>query len=204
MENTLSDIEHARVPDQSQHDQLAALSSGVIAAFQGQPVVADPNLIVTSVDWGDGALTVAAQPDVPRNLTAVLTDADGSITAGLLTATGIDPMGRVITETMDITDGLSWTGEKIFARVDSVVISGTAGTPAAGVDTVIVGIGNVIGTPVDLSAENQVIAAYIGGGLIVAASIDAIATGESKSGIDLNSQTYDGSKIMWALLKPNY
>jgi len=200
-EHTLSTDEKGRVPDPSEAETLDVFTGGSMACYMGQPIAVDDDRIVTSVDWADGALVVAAQPDVPRNLTAVLTDADASITAGLLTITGTDPQGRVITDVMDMSAGLSWTGTKIFASVTSAVISGTAGTPAAGTDVVKVGVGNVIGTPFDLGVEAEVLHVYLAAVRI--AAIDAIATGESLSGIDINSATYDGSKIMWALLRPS-
>jgi len=166
--------------------------------FLGAPVLADADKIVTSEDWDDGALTIAAQPDVPRNLTITVTDANASITGGICTIVGTDSQGRSITEVMDITDGLSWTGTKIFATVTSATISGTTGVPATGTDVVTVGVGNVIGLPVDLSAEAEVIRAYVAAAPVTP---DAVATGESTSGIDANSATYDGSKLMWAIVK---
>lgn len=171
---------------------------GAQHVFMGAPVLADVDKIVTSEDWDDGALTIAAQPDVPRNLTVTVTDADTSITGGICTIVGKDSQGRAISEVMDITDGLSWTGTKIFATVTSATISGTTGVPATGTDVVTVGVGNVIGLPVDLSAEAEVIRAYVAAAPVTP---DAIATGESTSGIDCNGATYDGSKLMWAIVK---
>lgn len=188
-ENTINDAMLAR---------LLRLVSGVQNVFLGQPVVADPNLIVTVVDWADGALTVAAQPDVPRNLTCTLTDADASITAGLLTFKGLDPQGRPVEDVMDMTAGLAWVGTKIFAQVDSAVISGTAGIPAPGVDTLVAGIGDVIGLPNDINDAEEVLHSFLGAAEVTP---DAIATGEGTSGINVTSATYDGSKIMYAAVQ---
>lgn len=198
MEHTLSDAEKGRLPTPSEEETLDILTAGCIPAYMGAPIAVDDDRIVVSADWADGALTVAAQPDVPRNLTAVLTDANASITAGLLTLTGLDAQGRVVSEVMDITAGLSWVGTKIFAKVTSAVISGTAGTPAAGTDVVKVGVGNVIGTCVDLVKATEVVHCYLG----TLVTPTAIAVGESKSGINASGSTYNGTKVLWALLRP--
>lgn len=198
-EHTLSTDEKTRLPTPAEEEAIEALTRGCIPAFMGAPIDADDDRIVVSEDWDDGGLTIAAQPDVPRNLTVDVTDADTSITGGILTISGKDPQGRSISEVMDISEGLSWVGEKVFAQVDSAVISGTTGTPAPGTDVVIVGVGDLIGTCVDLEVESEVVHVYLGAAKVTP---DAIATGQSTSGIDVNGATYDGSKVMWALLRP--
>lgn len=199
-EHTLSSDEKGRLPTPAEEESLEALTGGCIPAFMGAPIDADDNRIVVSEDWDDGALTIAAQPDVPRNLTVDVTDADTSITGGILTISGKDAQGRSISEVMDISEGLNWVGEKIFAQVDSAVISGTTGTPAPGTDVVIVGVGDIIGTCIDLGVATEVVHAYLGATKVTP---DAVVVGVSKSGIDVNGATYDGSKVMWALLKPS-
>jgi hypothetical protein len=198
-EHTLSTDEKGRLPDIAENETLEALTSAVIPNYMSTPILADVDRIVTSANWADGALTVAAHPDVPRNLTVTVTDADTSITGGLLTLVGKDAMGRVITEVMDLSEGLEWVGEKIFGEVTSATISATAGTPEAGVDVVTVGVGNVIGTCVDLENESEVVHVYVDNTKVTP---DAIATGVSTSGIDANGATYNGSKVMWCLLRP--
>lgn len=203
MERTLSDTQYARLPTPAEKETLQALTVGCISCFMGAPLLADVDRIVTAVDWGDGALTIAAQPATPCNITAVLTDANDSVTAGILTITGVDPMGRTVVETLDLTDGKTLTGTKIFASVTSAVISGTAGTVAAGTDQVTVGVGNVIGLPMDLTSDDEVMAVWFDNTFVPIASLDAIATGESTSGINYSSGTYDGTKLMWCMVRPS-
>lgn len=188
MQNTLSDDQLAR---------LNRLLVGVTNVFLGQPVVIDDNLIVTTHDIAAGGMAIAAQPDVPRNLTFVLTDADDSVTA-TITIDGKDIQGRPVQEVAQITlgTGKAWTGTKIFAQVDSIIVSTLSGEAAG--DAIIVGIGNVIGLPNDINDEQEVLRIYVGAGEVTA---DAIATGESTSGIDANGATYDGSKIMYATVQ---
>ena len=201
MENTVSDAVLARIPLPGQQALIEKITDGAMSVFMGAPLLADPDRVVDAEDWADGAVAITAQPATPCNLTYLLTDANASITAGICTVVGEDPQGRTITEVFDMSAGLSLTGTKIFAVVTSVTISGTAGTPAAGTDVLDIGVGNVIGLPFDIDDEDAVVAVYVDN---AKTTPDAIATGESTSGIDCNGATYDGTKLMWALVKPAY
>ena len=165
------------------------------SAFLGAPVVADVDRSYATADWADGTLAILAQPDVPRNLTATLTDANDSV-SGLLTLTGLDPAGRVVVETMApdaAGGGKTLVGTKIFASITSQVISGTGGSVDAGSDQLVIGVGTLIGLPTDIKAAAAVKHTYLGGVLVTP---DAVAAGVSLSGVDANGATYDGSKIM--------
>ncbi|UCG53368.1 MAG: hypothetical protein JSW58_07395 [Candidatus Latescibacterota bacterium] len=200
MENTLSYEELNRVPTAEEKVLLAAMQVGAASIYLGSPIALDDNRIVTSVDWADGSLSIAAQPDVPRNITVALTDADDSVT-GLLTITGKDAAGRTVSETMQpdgAGGGKTLTGTKIFAQVDSAVITDTAGA-TGGVDQLIIGVGNVIGLPFDIGAEAAVIHAYLGGTKVTP---DAVATGVYTSGVDASGGTYDGSKVLQVFANP--
>lgn len=164
-----------------------------VSVMLGAPVVADPDRVVTAVQIADGAQSINDQPDTPRNITMQLTDADDSVTADVV-VTGLDPVGRVVTETMSpdgAGGGKTLTGTKIFAEVTSVVVSNTAGSAAG--DELIVGVGDVIGLPTDISETSAVKHTYLGGTRVTP---DAVATGVSQSGVDVNSATYDGSKLL--------
>lgn len=161
--------------------------------YMGQPVVADVDRIVTAIQIADGAQSIAAQPDTPRNLTAVLTDADDSVTADVV-ITGLDPCGRVVTDTMSpdgAGGGKTLTTTNIYSTVTSVVVSNTAGSAAG--DNLEVGIGDVIGLPTDIQAAAAVLETRLGA---VPVTPDAVAVGTSSSGVDANGATYDGSKVM--------
>jgi len=178
---------------------LAALQAGGNSFFVqlGAPVVADTDRIVAEVEWDDGTLTIAAQPDVPRNVTATLVDADNS-TSGLLTITGTDIAGRVISETMapnGAGGGKTLTGTKVFKTITSVVISGTAGSGVE--DLLVVGVGNVIGVPVDLANVAEVVSTRLGGTLVVPTK----ATGTSTSGVNASASTYNGSKVLDVIIQ---
>ncbi len=198
VEHTVNTNEKGRIPTATEAEGIEVATAGAQNVFLGWPILADPDRLVTTIVWGDGTLTIAAQNDVPRNLTATLTDANDSVTAGILTAVGVDPLGRAISEVLiDLTVAKTGTGTKIFATVTSLIITATAGTPAGGTDMLVVGCGNVIGTPFDLGVTAEVIHAYVGP---VKVTPDAIAVGASLSGVDCNGGTYDGAKVMWAII----
>ena len=201
MENTLNDTQLGYLPDAEQKAWLQMLEGGAMYLFMGQPIVATVDRIVASVDWADGTLVIAAQPDVPRNVTCTLTDANNSVT-GLLTITGKNVKGETITETMapdGAGGGKTLTGTKIFASITSCVISGTAGA-LAGTDVLVIGVGTVIGLPFDILATAAVQHVYLGGVRIAAPVLTA---GVNLSGIDVSAGTYNGTKVLMAVVQPN-
>ncbi len=201
MENTVSDAELARIPLPGEKVLIEKITAGAFNVFMGAPLLADVDRIVTTHDIIAAGMTIAAQPlNGPCNLTHTLTDANDSVTATIL-YTGEDPQGRVITELVQITLGVNkvWIGTKIFASVTSIWVSALSGE--AGGDAITVGVGDVIGLPFDIDDADAVQAVYVDGARVTP---DAIATGESTSGIDCNGATYDGAKLMWAIVKPAY
>lgn len=200
MENTISDAVKDRIPSVEEEELIHQALTGALSLFMGLPVVADADRIVTSILFANGTLTIAAQPDCPRNITIALTDADDSV-VGTITVTGKDPMGRTITEVMHPDGegaGKTLTGTKIFAKIDSVVISGASGAEVD-VDMVVVGVGNVIGLPLDIPDVDGVRHVYLGG---VRIASPTVAIGTSTSGIDVSAGTYNGSKALHAFVQP--
>lgn len=170
-----------------------------LAADLGAPIVATTNRIVVSVDWASATLTIANQPDTPRNVTCTLTDANSSVTAGTLTVLGLDPEGNVISEVITFTQARAgFTGTKMFASVTSVIIANAAGgTPAT--DVVVVGVGNVIALPSSIAATSQVKHTYLAS---VRQATPTIVAGQSKSGVNASSGTYDGAKQLRVYYTP--
>lgn len=158
----------------------------------GAPALADVDRLLTLRDFTDETVTAfAAQPDVPRNLTLDLTDANSSVLGGKVVITGHAMNGNIITETFIIT-GAGGTqqhvGTKVFADVTSVVVSGVLGE--TGADDYTIGIGDVIGLPFPIKASNAIVKTYFAGAIVT----PTIATGPYKSGVDVSASTYDGSK----------
>lgn len=93
-----------------------------------------------------GALTIAAQPDYPRNLRIFITDANTSLEGAVVTITGKNARGEVIVEAVTFTVGGTQNKytSNAFAKVTSAVIT-TTGTVTATDDKVAIGIGNKLG-----------------------------------------------------------
>lgn len=200
MESTLSATERDRLPTPDEAEFLTGALADPLSVFMGQPILADVDRIVTLVDWADGTLILAAQPDTPRSVTCTLTDVSNSVT-GLLTITGTDPRGRTVVETMQpLGDGNGKTlvGTKIFASITSCVITATAGA-LAGTDQLVIGVGDVIGLPFDLVATAGVRHVYLGG---VRVAAPVLTAGVSLSGINVSAATYDGTKVLFAIVHP--
>lgn len=179
--------------------KLSDVESLVLSAFLGNPIAASTNRIVASTDFASGTLTIAAQPDVPRNVTVSLTDANSSVTAGTVTITGKSVEGKTITEACTYAQARSgFTGSRIFASVDSVVIASAAGG-ATGTDVVIVGVGSVIGLPSPIVKSAAIKHVYLGGTRIASPTI---ATGKLNSGVNVSSGTYNGTKALQVFYNP--
>lgn len=130
----------------------------------GSPVVDDVDRIVTSTDMKVGAYAIAAQPDVPRNITVTQTAGDTEDTNGTIVVVGTDIAGNAITETLTPKAGATVAGAKAFKTVTSVtgvgwVVDGVEATK----DTVTVGVGSLIGLPYLLPADSLVIAGTLAG-----------------------------------------
>jgi hypothetical protein len=168
----------------------------VLSTFLGAPVVADPDRIVTSVNLTNTSLTVAAQPDCPRNITVTVTDTTPGVVAGTVTVTGKDARGATISEAFDFssfTSAEAKNGTKIFASVVSVVTSGFTALGGSGDETIIVGVGTVIGLPTPIARTTAVKHVYLGGTRVAAPTVTA---GDNTSGIDASASTYNGTKML--------
>jgi hypothetical protein len=118
------------------------------------PVTA--NYIVAAEDvgafTGGETCTIAHQPDTPRNLTILYTEAAGVITALVVTVVGTDADDDVLTEVFTFVDSLDITGESLFKTVTSVTVTTITGNGVG--DTLDVGIGSSVmsSREVDLTA----------------------------------------------------
>lgn len=121
------------------------------------------------------AMANPVSPDVPRNVTMLITDADNGIDAFSLTVTGFAPDGSAQTETFDETPGFpgakSQVGSKIFSRITAYTLDSINGNGAA--DTLDVGFGTKLGVPVPAPTADLVIEALqVDGAKEAAAAVD--------------------------------
>ena len=159
----------------------------------GTPLVADPDKVVVSVDMKVGAYTIAAQPDVPRNITVTSTAVGTADTMGTITVVGTDADGQPISEVITPVSGSLVAGLKAFKMVVSVTGAGwVVDAVEATKDTVIVGIGTALGMPIVLGAATDIRLGFVG----VAPLVPVVAAGGTLAGstVDLSAGTYNGTK----------
>ena len=161
----------------------------------GTPVAADDDLIVTSANMKVGTYTIAAQPDVCRNISITHTAVGAADTLGTITLVGTDYDGYAISETVTPLSGTVAYSTKAFKTITSA--TGAGWVIGEGNDTVKIGVGPKLGMPFDMTSAN----AYVGivGTALVAPTVTAGGTKE-KSLIDLSSGTYNGSKRVVAFV----
>lgn len=113
---------------------------------------ADANQIVVSVNLTNVAFTVAASPDVCREVEIIIVDSSASITVGTVAVVGTDCEGKALTWTADISAGAatyssldpseSGQHDYYFATVTSVTAADVATLGGGGDETIEVGTTN--------------------------------------------------------------
>ncbi|MFA5880562.1 MAG: hypothetical protein WC834_00075 [Eubacteriales bacterium] len=162
----------------------------------GAPVVADVDRIVTVTDMKVGTYTIAAQPDIPRNITVSVT-ADGTAdTMGTITVAGTNYADAVISEVITPVVGSTVAGVKSFKTVTAITGAGwvidAGGVPAA--DDITIGVGTELGLSLSLDVATEMVFGILG--TTITAHNATVATPATIEGttIDMSAGTYDGSK----------
>ena len=103
------------------------------------------NAIVTVVNLTNTTLTLAAQPDSPRNLTVTIVDTTPGVNAGTVTITGTDVNDAALVEVISIAGGAAvYTGASVFKSITSIVVAAAAVLGGAGDETIKVGSGSIV------------------------------------------------------------
>ena len=166
----------------------------------GAALLADVDKVVVSVDMKVGAYTIAAQPDIPRNITVTVTATDTADTMGTVVVVGTDIEGQPITETITPAAGSTVAGTKAFKTVTSVTGAGWVVDAAEGTkDKITVGIGTALGLPFKIIDNGQVLLGVVGTALVapVVAHSDRVV---SECTVDLSAGTYNGTKAVMAFV----
>lgn len=163
----------------------------------GAPVVADDDRLVVSVDMKVGSYTIAAQPDVCRNVTVTVTATGTADTMGTITVTGTSYAGQVITETITPVAGSTTAGLKAFATITSIVGAGWVIDAVEGTkDKIKVGVGTALGMPFKIATGDCLLTV-----LGVAFVVPTVTVGAlDVCTIDASSGTYNGSKALYAVI----
>ena len=175
----------------------------LITCYLGTPALSVSNGIKTSTSIVNGTInSFSGQMDFPRNITATITDSNNSIVSGTIRFNGSDVNGFGHGETWTFSPGvLTFTGSKIFAKITDVVVNLTG---LSGDETIIIGFGNLIGLPYDISNTNYgqtgaVKHVFFGGARVLS---PVIYSGVNSSAVDVSSLTYNGAKQLIAWVNP--
>lgn len=128
------------------------------SAYVAKPAAAEATavactLVVDATIANGVAMTIAAQPAYPCKLAVIITDADSSISAGIVTIVGVDASGRAATETVSLTGGSAVkSSANAYLTITSVTPSGLTGN--TGADKVAIGHTNKLGLPVPTGFSN--------------------------------------------------
>jgi hypothetical protein len=142
----------------SQQPAITAIVDGRHVHYEG-PIAADLVTIVAAANAALGACSIAAQPDFPRKLQVRIVDANGSISAGILTLVGVGARGQAVTQAIPLTGGTQTvTTADAYATLTSATITALVGAAAG--DTVGIGPANDLGLPGPKSLTPSLFAVY--------------------------------------------
>ena len=173
------------------------INSAALSLYNlGAPDLADDNLIVTTTNMKVGTYTVAAQPDIPRNITVTHAAGDTVDTLGTINIVGTDIDDAVLTETITPVNGTEAAGVKAFKSIVSVTGVGWVIDAAEGTnDTIIVGCGTELGLDKALNATTKVAMGVLGVTITVTnATVNSTTPTKAETTIDMSTQTYNGTK----------
>lgn len=119
-----------------------------VAAAATNTVVSNVNLTNNKTDY-----TIAASPDVPRNIQVKVVDTTPSITGGTVVVEGTDINGNPLKESFAFTKAATKVGSKIFKTVTKVSTLSFATLGGSGDEKLEVGCGVKIGLPVYVGEE---------------------------------------------------
>ena len=162
----------------------------------GAPALADDDLIVTSTNMKVGEYTVAAQPDIPRNITVTVTAGATADTLGTIEITGTNYNDEEISEVITPVAGSAIAGTKAFKTVTTVVGAGWAIDEVEGTnDTIKVGTGNELGLPLVLDSATEIMMGILGTE-IASTTNPTVSNPVTLEGttIDISSKIYNGTK----------
>jgi len=161
----------------------------------GAPALADDDLIVVSTNMKVGSYTVAAQPDIPRNITVTATAGATADTLGNVTISGTNYDDEEISEIITPVAGSAIAGTKAFKSVTTVVGAGWVIDAVEGTnDTIKVGIGNELGLPLMLDSAVEIMMGILG--TTITATNPTVSNPASLEGttIDMSIGTYNATK----------
>lgn len=131
-----------------------------------------------------------------HNVSITTTRVDTADTMGVVTVTGIDIEGKVITEEIVPVDNGKSVGAKAFKQVTSLVHSGWA-QGGTGPDTCVIGFDEIIGLPDYIAEDGDILLVCFGTGVVNAPTFTKSMTSLANNTITV--PTGDGSKRLGIL-----
>lgn len=133
----------------------------MVRTYAGVPAAIVADRYVASVVMGNKSYVIAnlglPGDGLAHNVTCLETITDAAEdTNGILTITGLDINGKIITEEIIPNGGATVQGLKAFAKITSIVGSAWV-INGATADTIVIGFGEVVGLPDRLSATTDVL-----------------------------------------------
>lgn len=172
-------------PDAKLESHLGATSKqSFVAHYQATPEAADDDHVHAAITLPASGTTVVTtgitNPDVPRNLTVDGNEAD---IVGDVVIVGTNYAGQAITETIALNGTTLVAGTKAFKTVSSITVPVRQDAD----ETVIIGVGDILGLPHRLT-RNTVFQTFLDGTIegtppTVVADADEL----EKNTVDLNS-----------------
>lgn len=182
-------------------NQLSYRSQLLRRCLQLGPVpIADPDfytdspLALSAYAVGDFlALDRTRAPNFGANITAVIVDANASITELTVRFRGKNQFGEAVTEDLSWTAVATKTGTKVFCTDITAEVISIGGTVTATVDTIDVGFGNVHGLPVKLQRLGNIVNIYRNTNTPALADIDTDTVDVDESALKGNGANGAGS-----------
>lgn len=155
------------------------------------PIAGDTTSYVADVTIANGAQILAAQPDFPRRVQIVVTDANSSITACTITIVGVGASGQALTEAFDQSNQgtKTWTTADAYATITSITVSLLAGGAAG--DHIKAGPTNALGLPASVTPAPGTFAVHKSD---VDGVNETVGTVDATAGTIIPTTTPNGSK----------
>ena len=173
----------------------------VLRFYTGVPAAIVADQYVASVDMGNKSYTIANSglpgDDLAHNVTCLETITNAAEdTNGILTVTGLDINGKVISEVITPNGGATVQGVRAFAQVTSIVGSGWV-INGADEDTIVIGFGELVGLPEKVALAADILMVTHSTALVNAptATVSLVVTALNT----VTVPTGDGSKVLRVL-----
>jgi hypothetical protein len=155
------------------------LLAKMLKFYVAVPAAKVANRFVTSTNMKNGAYTIVNSglpgDGLAHNVSITLTRVDTVDTLGVITVTGLDIAGKIITEVITPVDNTKAVGAKAFKQVTSLIGSGWA-QGGTGADTLVIGFDDLQGLPDFIADASDILMVALDTALVNAPTVAVSAT----------------------------